>query len=225
MSAIITNYASLMQAIIDNFEDDGSEFALYLESAIDLAEERLFKELDLPDMEIKVGGTLIPSQVTLVKPTGYRYANYLKIIVAGENLFLKKRRDDFLQDYWPNPTLTDVPKYYSDASATVFDLAPTPAAAYVYEVKYTQQPMKLSLTNTTNYFVDRCKDSLFLACMSEMARFTKSWSQVQIWDGQYSMIKSAWNLNMARVRRDDGQLPHNASAGPNDLQHTPSGKA
>src|ERR1035437_749306 len=101
----IIDYVSLRDAIVATAEDDGAEFASFLDMAIDLAEEVLFKELELPDIEIKAGGFLTPANITQAKPTGYRYCNYFKIVDAqGKNLFLKKRRDDFIQDYWPNPT-------------------------------------------------------------------------------------------------------------------------
>src|ERR1035437_601941 len=217
----IVDYTSLRQAIVATSEDDGAEFAAFLDKAIDLAEETLFRELELPDIEIKAPGVFVPGTVAQAKPTGYRYCNYFKFKDAqGKNVFLKKRRDDFLQDYWPDPTLTDVPKYYSDASVLTFDLAPTPDVAYVYEIKYTRQPLKLTATNATNYFTDRCQDILFLRCMLAMSVFMKAWTQVPIWQGAYDSIKTSWNLSMSRVLRDDGHTPENTSSEPNSVKAT-----
>jgi hypothetical protein len=221
---VITDYASLVQAVIDTAEDDGQEFANYIPTALDLAEEFLFRELDLPDLEIKTApAVFIPGNVKLAKPTGYRYANYFKFVdTLGNYTFLKKRRDDFLQDYWPNPTLTAEPKYYADDSLGFFSLAPTPDATYAYEIKYTKQPTKLTALNTTNYFTDRCQDVLFYAVMVNMIRFMKAWTQIPIWEGHYLSARESWNLNMDRVRRDDGQTPHNLANGPNRLNTQPA---
>lgn len=224
---VIIDYPTLVQAIIDTAEDDGLEFVAYIPTAVDQAEEFMFKDLDLPDLEIKVPGVLIPGNTTVAKPAGYRYANYFKIMVPDpiligqtNNLFLKKRRDDYLQDYWPNTALQDVPKYYSDSSVLDFDIVPPPNFAFTYEIKYTAQPAKLTLLNPTNYYTTRCTDSLFNACMVQMVRFMKAWSQVPIWEAHYKAASDAWNINMRRVRRDDGNSPKNPTNGPNDLAHT-----
>lgn len=227
--AVITDYDTLVQAIIDNAEDDGLEFSNYIPTAIDLAEEFIFRDLDFPDLEIKASGTMIPAVNTIAKPSGYRFANYIKILVPDSvvptitnSFFLKKRRDDYIQDYWPNSNQTAMPKYYSDSSVDEFSIAPTPDQAYAYEIKYTEQPTKLSTTTSTNYFTDRCKDVLFAACMVEMVRFMKAWAQVPVWEAEYAAAKANWMLQARRVRRDDGHTPHNPTSGPNTVVHTSS---
>jgi hypothetical protein len=216
----ITSYTTLVEALQAAAEDDGAEFEAFLPTAIDLAEELLFKELELPDLEDKVTGTLTQDSNTLLKPTGYKFGNYLKIVVDGENVLLQKRRDDYIQDYWPDPTVTGVPKYYADSSSTEFILAPTPDSGYVYELKATIPPVKLSTSNQTNYFITECQDILFAACMLEMAKFMKAWSQIQVWQGAYSTARDSWNMNSGRTRRDDGSIPNTPDSGPNTLKHT-----
>ena len=220
--ASITTYATLLQAVIDNTEDDSVEFAAYLPTALDLAEERLFKELELQDLETKATGALVTNTATLVKPLGYKYANYFKITSASLDIILEKKREDYLIDYWPNSTVTGVPKYYADLSATLFRLAPTPSSTLTYEIKYTKQPDKLSVANTTNYYTEQCKDVLFGACMLEMCLFMKAWSQIPVWKTYYEAARDAWNVNSARLKRDDGQTPLSPQ-GPNDLQHAVKG--
>jgi len=220
--ASITTYSTLVQAVIDTAEDDSTEFSNYLPTAIDLAEERLFKELDLYDLETKANGALTINSVTLTKPTGFKYANYFKISVSGSDRILEKKREDYLIDYWPNTTIADVPKYYADYSATEFRITPTPNLGYTYEIKYTKQPTKLSITNSSNYFIEQCKDALFAATMVEQTRFMKAWSQVGVWEDAYTKARDSWNINSQRQKRDDGQKPQNPQ-GPNDLNNAVKG--
>ena len=217
--AAITTYATLLTAIQDTAEDDGAEFLSYIPTAIDLAEERLFKELELTDLETKATGALTINSVTLAKPTGYKYANYFKInnLTTGQDVILIKKREDYLVDYWPNTANADLPKYYADYSSTLFRVTPTPNLAYTYEIKYTKQPDKLSVTTTTNYYTDNCKDCLFASCMLEMSIFMKAWTQVQFWQNQFNAARDTWNLNAKRQRRDDGSQPLNPE-GPNTLE-------
>ncbi len=219
MSTVIVSYDTLLAAVQNTAEDDGLEFANYLPVAVDISEEFLFRDLELPDLETKLPGVLTASSPTLPKPAGYKFANYLKIIVNGKNIFLKKRRDDYIQDFWPDPTQTDVPKYYSDSSATTLTLAPTPIQAWNYELKFSAKPDKLSLTNQTNYYTTNCEDLLYYAVMVEMAKFMKAWPQVQIWSQIYGAARDAWNVEAMRKRRDDGQVPDNMD-GPDTLKHT-----
>ena len=217
--AIISNYNTLVAAIQEMSEDDSAEFLAFIPTAIDLAEELLFKELDLPDLETKATGTLTINNPVLVKPGGYEFCHYLRITASSQEVTLRKRTEDYLVDYWPNSTTTGVPKYFADSSSTEFRLAPTPDLAYNYTLKYSAQPPKLTASNQTNYFITQCKDILFNAVMAEMSRFMKAWSQVQPWEAKYVALRDDWNIQMARKRRNDPETPGNGT-GPNSLKHT-----
>ncbi len=199
--AIINDYTALLAAVQNTAEDDGQEFANYMPIAVDLVEEFLFRDLELPDLEQKTPpSTLTAGSPTLTKPAGYKFANYLKIVVDGKNIFLKRRRDDYIQDFWPDPTVTDVPRYYSDSAINTFTLAPTPVQAWNYELKFSSKPTKLSATNLTNYYTDNCEDLLYYAMMVEMAKFMKAWPQVQVWSQIYGAARDAWNVEAMRKR-------------------------
>lgn len=217
--AIITNYATLVQAIKDAAEDDGQEFADYIPVAIDLAEEKLFKELDLKDLEDKETGTLTDTVNTLSKPSGFKFMHHFAIEVSGNWRTLKKVEEDFLIDYWPNDALTDTPKYYTESSETLFTLAPTPNNNNNYSIKYSKKPTKLSTTNTTNYYTDNCVDLLFFAAMIEMLKFMKSESTIPVWQQDFIQAKEHWNIQAMRKRRDDLEIPNSPDTGPNTIKH------
>lgn len=218
--AKITNYSTLVQAIKDKAEDDGTEFAAYIPTAIDLAEERLFKELELPELEEKATGSLTASNAVFSKPTEYQFADYVSIVADGKAKVLKKKTSSFLKDYWAVSANTGVPKYYSDDGLNSFRVAPTPAGAYTYEVAFTKKPTKLSTTTTTNYFVEECQDVLFHACMVEMAAFMKAWDQVNLWESEFSKNRDTWNLKMMKYNRDSGTMPMSNNTAPNSNRHT-----
>jgi hypothetical protein len=223
--ADIQSYTDLVNTIQAIAEDNGDEFVAYIPYAVSLAEQRLNRELDLPDLEIPVTGTLTAAINTLPKPTGYRYANYFHIIVNGKVQVLKKRREDYLNDYWPDPTQTAAPKYYADQSVTNFQLAPIPDVSYQYRMKYTAEPTRLGTTNQTNYFTTRCADILFAASMVEMTLFMKAWSQVPIYEQAYDVLKTGWNITMARNRKDDGEVQHNPDQPINTVENAPKSGA
>ncbi len=223
--SVISDYNSLVAAVQNVAEDDGVEFAAYIPVAIDLAEERLFKELDLPNSEWKDIGTLTMGSPYLPKPPNYKVGSFLKITVSGSDILLKKRTEDFIIEYWPNTSITGVPKYYADTIDRTFLIAPTPSANYSYLLKFTPQPIKLTTTYTENYFTQFCVPILYAAVMVEMTKFMKAWDQAKMWEETYTNHRDSWNLNMQRVRRDDGEVPKNPDGGPNSLTHTVNTKS
>ena len=218
--AIITDYTTLTQAIKDKAEDDGGEFSSYIPVAIQNAEDRLFRDLDLPELQENVTGTLSEGDYLLSKPSGYRFAEHFIVVRDTERRVLKKKKESFIQDFWPQPdVLKDVPKYYCDKDLTQFLIAPTPEDDYTYIIKFTKEPQKLSTTNTTNYFIEKCQDILFTACMWEMTQFMKAWDQLTVYQTDYTALKDAWNVEASRYRRDGESVPMSPSGG-NTIKHT-----
>ncbi len=223
--ATITNYTTLISNIQAAVEDDSQEVLDYIPTAIALSEERLFKELELPELEIKTTGTLNQGSNTVSKPSGYKFGNYFYITSTSGKVQLIRKREDFIYDYWPDAAEEAEPKYYADATETTLVIAPTPDDDYAYEIKYSKKPSPLSVSNLTNYYTEKCVDSLFYSCLSEIAKFMKAWSQVQVWEERYSASRDTWNLNSARTRRDDGVVPNMPDSGPNSLKHTVQSKS
>jgi len=221
MSAI-TNYTTLVQNLKDLAEDDGTEFAAYIPTAIDLAEERLIRECDLPELYESKFGNFTAGIPTVPLPTDADYVTFFNITLAsGDKKMLKRKTDDWLIDYWPDISDRDEPKYYSYEGKTFnLTVVPAPDIAYAYQIKFIKSPNKLSTSNATNYLVDNLPDVLFFASMVEMVKFQKAWSQLQIWQGEYVNARDTWNLLAGRQRRDDGNTPFNPEGGQNTIKHT-----
>ena len=204
---MFTNYTTLVQAVKDSAEDDGAEFSSYIDTAIGLAEERLFRELIIQDLETEVTGALTAYSSTITKPSGYRISNYVSIVVNGARRLLQMKTDEFLIDYWPNTSIYGVPKYYSDSAKSYLSFAPVPDAGYTYYIKCYKKPSGLSNTNASNYYVERLPDVLFAAVMVEMHVFMKHWDIVALWEQKYQQAKESWTDFALRQKRDDGPNP------------------
>lgn len=220
--AAITNYLTLVQNIKDLAEDDSTEFAAYIDTAIDLAEERLIRECDFPELFESLFGTFTIGIPTVSLPTGTDYVSFFNITLAnGDKKMLKRKTDDWLIDYWPDISDRDEPRYYSYEGNTLnLTVVPAPDLAYTFQIKFIKAPAKLSTSNATNYFIDNLHDVLFYACMSEIVKFQKAWSQVDIWEPLYSNARDTWNLQAGRQRRDDGNTPLNPEGGQNTIKHS-----
>lgn len=81
--AVITSYNTLVENIQAILENDDTEFVSYIPTAISLAEERIIRENDFPDLEFKQTGTIAVGVDSLTKPSGVNEVNYFFITVGG----------------------------------------------------------------------------------------------------------------------------------------------
>jgi hypothetical protein len=208
----ITDYATLVQAVVDAAEDDGTEFATYIPIAIDLAENRLYRDLDLTGVVSYVSiGTSATQYVP--KPTGFKTPKSLSYLETYTSASASHTRykplvfvgETFLMDFWGDRSITGTPKYYSSHGETQLIVAPKPVGAATFELAYNGKPTELSSSNTTNYFTRYCPDALFFATMGEMMVFAKNTQEIQIWEGKYSAAIEMLRNEGRRERGDDNR--------------------
>jgi hypothetical protein len=203
MANLITDYWTLVSAVIDAAEDDSAEFRAYIPVAVGLAEDRLSRELD---SQLFINNTTIAvtsSNRFAEKPSGYRLGHHVTYKTSsGDKRLLRKRTPSFLEVYWPYETSTAEPVYYADYDVSTFVLAPTPDDNSQIVVKHEAKPSYLTSVATVNHFTEFYPNLLFYAAMSETSKFRKAWSQVQVWDAKYMENLQAANNEGRRSRRD-----------------------
>lgn len=225
MSLVPNTYNGLVSAVKALAEDDSAEFEAYIPTAIFIAEERLVRELDTFGLIAEVSVTASAGDPLLAKPSGHLFTHDIRFNTSG-NSFIQPtlKTNDFIRDYWPTArTSTSTypfgqPKYYGPDDNTNWVIAPTPASAYVFTVKYTKQLTHVSATNQTNYYTDSAPEALFYATMVHIGEFMKDYEVVNVWEGQYRRSIQGINNQGRRDRRDDGVNPRNPEGGPNTLR-------
>jgi hypothetical protein len=218
----ISSYSTLVDKLVELTEDDGTEFATYIPTAIQLAEERLVRENDFPELESSTTRTITTGSPDPQLPDSWDYINYVFITLpSGERKLLKRKQDDYLIDYWPNLSIQEEPKYYAlDGNTNKLKVVPPADQTYQCTIRSFNTPTKLSASNPVNYFITDCPELLLNACMIECVKFLKMWGQIDIWEGQYHRTRQGWNSQAQRMRRDDGETPHNPDGGQNTFAHT-----
>jgi len=208
MSDTITTYNTLVSAVVEAMEDDSSEFAAYVPTAIDLAERRLEKQIDTDGMVVVTTIIATASSYIIPKPSGYRFARDFEAVVSGNVQSLKKKTNSFIRDYWPNPSqVSTEPLFYADYDKDNFIIAPTPTSTTNLLLTAAIRPTRLSTANQTNYFINELPDALFYATMSNMAEFMKSWQTLQVWEQKYVDAMQGTNNEGRRQRREDDTDP------------------
>jgi len=202
----MNNYNDLVSAVVELTEDDTAEMAAYIPTAVRLAEERLFRNIDL---DLSKTQTFLSTQYQdyVAKPADYRVGYNFYVWIGNDRIRLIKRSEDFLNDYWPNVTRFDAPKYYADRDQSNFMLKPTPDAAYTLQLEYQFKPEPLSVSNQTNVWVEKFPDLLFYATMSGICEWQKDPERKQEWESKLQEAITSTNNEARRAYQEDNNDP------------------
>lgn len=211
----ITNYSQLITAIQEIVEDDSAEFLSYIPTAIGLAEDRLFRILDINFTKLNTSLSLSAAVTDLAKPADWRVTRNFYIVVSNARTRLTKVSEDYLRDYWPISTQTDVPKYYCDKDRDTWTVAPTPDLSYQVNVEYEYKPTPLSGSNATNIFIDDYSDLLFYCSLSAVSEWMKDPEMKAEWEAKIVEALASANNEGRRQRQDDNTHVQNMENGQN----------
>ncbi len=217
MSLIPNTFDGLVSAIISLAEDDSQEFLDYVPTAIFLAEERLNKEVEKQGVHTTGIVSATGGIPFITKPEGYRFAYGLAVIdTSGSSTQPRRTTRQFLVDYWPNQSLLDRPKYYTDYGSDQFILAPTPDVNYNILLEYNAGVAHISASGQTSWYTSNCPDVLFYSTMCNMCEFMKDYSTMKQWETKYQDGVKTLN-NEGRRERRDANPPESKANGQNTL--------
>jgi hypothetical protein len=131
---------------------------------------------------------MVANQATVDKPARWHKTVSMNITVAGERNPVLLRKYEYLREYWPEPASTGVPKYYADYDYTHWLVAPTPAAAYDFEVLYYERVQPLDSSNQTNWFTIYAPQALLYGSLLQAMPFLKNDERMGMWQQQYDLI-------------------------------------
>jgi len=110
----------------------------------------------------------------LAKPARWRKTVSMSINNGANMQPVFLRKFEYLKNYWPDATQTDVPKYYSDTDYEHWYLAPTPDQAYEFEVLYYERIAPLSSTNQTNWLTQYAPNAMLYGTLLQAMPFLKN---------------------------------------------------
>jgi hypothetical protein len=143
---------------------------------------------------------MVQGQATIDKPARWRKTVSINVTVAGERRPVLLRKYEYLREYWPDPTQEDVPEYYCDYDYTHWLVAPTPAAAYNYEVLYYERSQPLDESNQTNWFTQYAPQALLYGALLQAMPFLKNDERIPMWKAQYDQVMQVLKVeDVARI--------------------------
>jgi|TARA_X000001382_G_scaffold95319_1_gene69779 hypothetical protein len=137
-------YTQLKTAIKDYTENTEVSFVSHLSDFVKATEQRIFTTVDLEVFRKNATGALSSGNQFLGMPTDFLAAFSVSITNNSSKEFLLQKDVNYLQESYPDSSVTGVPKYYAVYDYQNFILAPTPNAAFSSELHYYYRPASLT---------------------------------------------------------------------------------
>lgn len=174
------------------------DIQVYADDFIDIAEERLARDLRIRANEATLNVTLsggaasIPSDFIEIK----------HVYIDGSPVQpLNPVPSDWLLDNYPTRSSDAKPVFLAEDGGS-FIFGPYPDKDYVLKGVYYKRPAALSLANETNEWTDNCPDVLLWAALVETAPFLMNDQRIATWEAKYQAAKQRVNLDeRKRTRR------------------------
>lgn len=185
--------ATLKTAVKDYCETSESTFDTQLTTFIQEAEERILKNVELPDFRKNVTGTSTASSTYLSAPSDFLAPYSLSVISSNVYHYLLFKHVSFIRDYTTNPSTTGLPKYYAVFDENTFILAPTPDSNYTFELHYKHRPASLTAgaDSGTTWLSTNAPDALLYGTLVEAATFLKVPEEVAQYEQRFVSATSA----------------------------------
>ena len=185
--------ATLKTDVKDYCETSESTFDTQLTTFIQEAEERILKNVELPDFRKNVTGTSTASSTYLSTPSDFLSPYSLAVISSSVYNYLLFKHVSFVRDYTPNPATTGLPKYYAVFDENTFILAPTPDSNYTFELHYKHRPASLTAgaDSGTTWLSTNAPDALLYGTLVEAATFLKVPEEVAQYEQRFVSATAA----------------------------------
>jgi hypothetical protein len=166
---------------------------------ISLAEFEIAQEIKTLGQLQVVESTMTAANPILQKPARWRKTVSMNVSVAGVRQPVYLRKYEYLKNYWPDSTKTDVPLFYADTDWDHWYLAPTPTLAYNFECLYYERIAPLSSTNQTNWLTQNAPNAMLFGTLLQAMPFLKN-DQRTIFQQKYTEALQALKAeDVARV--------------------------
>ena len=195
-TAAVMTYDSLFADVSSYLERTDTATLEKIPTFIMLAEQIIASQIKFLGNLTVAQSTMVTSESIIDKPARWRKTVSMNIVVNGKREPVLLRKYEYLRSYWPDATQEDTPQFYCDYDYTHWLVAPTPAAAYTFEVLYYERPQPLDSSNQTNWFTQYAPQALLYGSLLQAMPFLKNDARIQMWQQQYDLI-------MATLKAED----------------------
>ena len=204
-------YAELTQQIQDYVQSDEATFLSNLDSIIQIAEQRINRDVKSPDSRVTYVGSLVTQTITT--PQDFVIPLSLFVEINGVQTGMLLKEVSYLTEAFgvteQSAGSSGEPVYYaierSNTTGTYLLVAPSPDAIYPYTLYYYRKPetiVSVNLNNTT-WISEYFPQVLLYGCLAEAYTFLKGDPQMQ---QQYEKLYQLGILELKNVCEDDQRM-------------------
>lgn len=188
MPAYAMTYNNLVTDIQQYLERTDTATVDRIPTFIGLAEQVIASQIKfLGNLTVQTSN-MTASNPIINKPARWHKTVSMNLTVAGRRQPVLLRKYEYLREYWPDSTQTEVPRFYCDYDYTHWFVAPTPVQAYSFEVLYYERVQPLDSSNQTNWFTEYAPQALLYGSLLQAMPFLKNDERMPMWQSQYNAI-------------------------------------
>lgn len=187
-AAYVMTYDNLVTDIAQYLERTDAATLAKIPTFIGLTEQKIATQLKILGNLTVQASTFIQGANIIDKPARWHKTVSFNITVAGRRRPVLLRAYEYLREYWPDPTQEDVPKFFADYDYTHWMIAPTPDAAYNFEILYYERIQPLDSSNQTNWFTIYAPQALLYGSLVEASMFLKNYDKAGAYGQQFETI-------------------------------------
>lgn len=167
------NYATLVQLLQDYTQNSSTEFVASIPDIVQLAEDRIYQSVQIPALRRNSTSNFLTGNKYLAAPTDFLAAYSMAVKSAsGVYSYLLEKEVGYINEAFPNPATTGVPRYYALFNDATFVVAPTPSTFFEVELHYFYEPPSI-VTAGTSWLGDNTESVLFYGCLVEAYTYMK----------------------------------------------------
>jgi hypothetical protein len=186
--AQVMTYDSLVENIQSYLERTDASTLEKIPLFIMLAEQVIASEIKFLGNLNVVTSTMTISNPIVQKPARWHKTVSMNVTQAGKKNPVLLRKYEYLREYWPDDTQTDLPRFYCDYNYDNWLVAPTPNLAYNFEVLYYERVAPLDSSNQTNWFTIYAPQALLYGSLLQAMPFLKNDERMPMWKAEYQAI-------------------------------------
>jgi len=197
-----TNLWQLVQDYVVNTE---STFVATIPTFVQLAEERISNDVQIPPLRKNTTGTLTLNNQYLTLPTDWLAPFSLAVItpVTLAQTYLLNKDPEFIRESYPVPSASGTPQHYAQFDTTTLILGPTPDANYSVELHYYAYPASIT-TTTTSWVGNNASSALLYGTLREAYLYMKGEEDIiKYYEAKYQeSLESLKTLAQGKLRQD-----------------------
>jgi hypothetical protein len=186
--AAVMTYDTLVENIQSYLERTDTATLDKIPLFIMLAEQVIASQIKFLGNLTVVESNMTASNPIINKPVRWHKTVSMNVTIDGVKQPVLLRKYEYLREYWPDQSQTDVPKFYCDYNYENWLVAPTPADNFDFEVLYYERVQPLDSSNQTNWFTQYAPQALLYGSLLQAMPFLKNDERTPIWQAQYQAI-------------------------------------